>query len=64
MMNFKVTIPLNRIEKQIFNDHDQQPIAQTPSDPELAEANKEMAEINRDIRDKEGRDVKTWRDML
>lgn len=63
-INIKVTVPLPAVSDKLFGDHDPVPAEQTPDAPELAEANEQLRQINRDIRDREGRDVKTIKDML
>jgi len=63
--DFKITIPFPAsIKDKLFGDHDPAPIEQTPDDPGLADANEQLRQINRDIRDRDGRDVKTIKDML
>ena len=65
MKNFKVEVPLPRsIVDPIFGDHDPVSVEQTSDAPEYAEANTELREMNQDIRDKEGRDVKHWKDLI
>ena len=64
-MNFKATIPLPSVARKLFGDHNPAPPEpETPSAPELAEANDELKQINVEIRDRDGRDVKTLKDML
>jgi len=65
--NLKISIPLTGLApvKSFFGDHDPAPPdPETPSAHELAEANAELKQINADIRDRDGRDVKTIKDML
>ena len=63
--DIKITIPLPAsIKDRLFGDRDPAPIDQTPDAPELADSNEELRKINRDIRDRDGRDVKTIKDML
>ena len=63
--DFKITVPLpDSIKDRIFGDHPSAPESETPSAPELAGANDELKKINADIRDKDGRDVKTWKDVF
>ena len=65
MKDFKIEIPLPRsIVDPMFGDHNPVPVEQSPDAPEYAEANADLRELNRDIRDKEGRDVKTIKDMF
>jgi len=64
-MNFKFTVPLPaKIKDRLFGDHDPAPAEKTPSAPELAEANKAFEDMNRQIRDQDGRDVKTLKNIL
>ena len=63
--DIKITIPLPAsIKDRLFGDHDPVPIEQTADAPELVDANEQLRKINRDIRDRDGRDVKTIKDML
>lgn len=63
--DFKVEISLpQKIKDRIFGDNPAPPGPETPSAPELAEANAELKQINAEIRDRNGRDVKTWKDMI
>jgi hypothetical protein len=64
--NIKICIPLTGLApvKSFFGDHDPVPIEKTPSAPELAEANKAMDDMNQQIREQDGRNVKTLKDML
>lgn len=52
------------IKDRIFGDHDPAQAQPEPSALELAEANSDLAEMNRKIRDQEGRDVKHWKDVI
>jgi hypothetical protein len=63
-LNIKVEIPLPAVSDKLFGDHAPVPIEQTPDVPKLAEANEQLRQINRNIRDRDGRDVKTIKDML
>lgn len=63
-INIKVTVSLPAVSDKLFGDHEPVPIEQTPDAPELADANEQLRQINRDIRDQDGRDVKTIKDML
>jgi len=64
-MNFKFNVPLPaKIKDRLFGDHDPAPIEKTPSAPELAEANKALEDMNQQIRDQDGRDVKIIKDMF
>jgi len=64
-MDFKITVPLPaKIKDRLFGDYDPVPIEKTPSAPELAEANKVLEDMNQQIRNQDGRDVKTLKDML
>jgi len=63
--DFKIEISLpQKIKDRIFGDHPAPHEPETPSAPELAEANAELKQINAEIRDRDGRDVKTIKDML
>lgn len=62
--DFKVEIPLRKIADKLFGDKEPVPIEQTPNAPELADANEQLRQMNRDIRDRDGRDVKKWSDVL
>ena len=63
-INIKVTVPLPAVSDKLFGDREPVPIEQTFDAPELADANEQLRQINRDIRDRDGRDVKTIKDML
>jgi hypothetical protein len=63
-LNIKVEITLPAASDKLFGDREPVSIEQTPSAPELAEANEQLRQINRDIRDHDGRNVKTIKDML
>lgn len=63
-INIKVTVPLPAVSDKLFGDREPVPVEQTPDAPELAEANEQLRQINRNIRDREGRNVKTIKDML
>ena len=63
-INIKVTVPLPAVSDKLFGDHAPVPIEQTPDAPELADANEQLRQINRELRDQDGRDVKTIKDML
>jgi len=63
-INIKVEIPLPTVSDKLFGDRKPVPIEQTPDAPELAEANEQLRQINRELRDRDGRDVKTIKDML
>lgn len=64
-MDFKITVPLPaKIKDRLFGDHEPAPIEKTPSAPELAEANKALEGMNKQIRDQDGRDVKTLKDIF
>ena len=63
-ISIKVTVPLPAVSDKLFGDHKPVPVEQTPDAPELAGANEELRQINRELRDRDGRDVKTIKDML
>ena len=63
-INIKVEIPLPAVSDKLFGDRAPVPIEQTPDAPELAEANEQLRQINRELRDQDGRDVKSIKDML
>lgn len=62
--DFAITVPLRKLADKLFGNKEPVPIEPTPDAPEYAEANQQLQEINQDIRDQEGLDVKTLRDML
>lgn len=63
-INIKVDIPLPAVSDRLFGDHEPVPIEETPSAPELADANEQLRQMNRELRDRDGRDVETIKDML
>ncbi len=63
-INFKIEIPLPAVSDKLFGDRAPVPIEETPDAPEIAEANEQLRQMNRDIRDQDGRDVKTWKDVI
>jgi len=63
-INIKVEIPLPAVSDKLFGDHEPVAVEQTPDAPELAAANEQLRQINRELRDRDGRDVKTIKDML
>jgi len=63
--DFKIEVPLVPVSDKLFGEHNPSPPEpETPSAPELAEANAELKQINAEIRDRDGRDVKSWKDVI
>ena len=64
-MEIKITVPLpSSIKDRLFNDHDPVPIENTPDDPEFDEVNEQLRQMNKELREQEGKDVKTIKDMF
>ena len=61
---FKIMIPLPEIAKKLFGGSDPVPIERTPDNPEYAEANQKLRDMNREIREQDDLDVKMLRDLL